>query len=151
MIVDERSEQVVSNTDRVEVAGEMKIDVFHRHNLRVTPTGGAALHAEAGTKTRFAQANDGVFADSIKSISEADRRRGLTFAGCRRRHRSNQNQLGVRTLLYLVEIVQRNLRFEVAIQQQVAQVDPKSAMADLRDRQHVRFLRNFDVGLWISM
>jgi hypothetical protein len=46
VVVDQRREQVVRGRDRGEVAGEVQVDVFHRHDLRVTATGGAALHAE---------------------------------------------------------------------------------------------------------
>ena len=46
MIVQHRREQRVRARDRVEVAGEVEVDVLHRHDLRVPTTRGATLHAE---------------------------------------------------------------------------------------------------------
>ena len=46
VIVDQRSEQIVSETDRVEIPGEVEIDVFHRDYLGVPSAGRATLHAE---------------------------------------------------------------------------------------------------------
>ena len=46
VIVDQRSEQIVSETDRVEIPGEVEVDVFHRDYLGVPSAGRATLHAE---------------------------------------------------------------------------------------------------------
>ena len=54
VIVDQRCEQVVGSADGMEIAGEMQVDVFHRHDLRVAPAGGAALDAEAGPERGLA-------------------------------------------------------------------------------------------------
>ena len=56
VIVDQRGEQIVRRADGVEVAGEVEVDVLHRHDLRIAAAGGAALDAEAGTERRLAQA-----------------------------------------------------------------------------------------------
>jgi hypothetical protein len=45
VVVDQRREQVVSQSDRAEIAREVKVDVFHRDDLGVTAAGCAALHA----------------------------------------------------------------------------------------------------------
>ena len=50
MRVEHRGEQVVRAGDGVKIAGEMQVDVFHRHDLRVPAARGAALHAEHGTE-----------------------------------------------------------------------------------------------------
>ena len=47
MRVDHRREQVVRGTDGVHVAGEVEVDVLHRHDLRVAAAGSTPLHAEA--------------------------------------------------------------------------------------------------------
>jgi hypothetical protein len=39
----------------VEVAGEVQVDVLHRHDLRIAAAGRAALHAEARAERGFAQ------------------------------------------------------------------------------------------------
>ena len=50
VIVDQRSEQIVSETDRVEIPGEVEVDVFHRDYLGVPSAGCATLHAEDRTQ-----------------------------------------------------------------------------------------------------
>ena len=55
VVVDHRGEQIVGARDRVEVAGEVQVDIFHRHDLGVAAAGRAALHAEARAERRLAQ------------------------------------------------------------------------------------------------
>ncbi len=50
VVVDQRAQQIVGAADGVEVAGEMQVDVFHRHDLSIAAAGGAALDAEAGAE-----------------------------------------------------------------------------------------------------
>ena len=50
MVVHHRGEQVVCRGDGVEVAGEMQVDLVHRHDLGEAAAGCAALHAEAGAE-----------------------------------------------------------------------------------------------------
>ena len=44
-----------TRADRVEVPGEVEVDLVHRHHLRVPATGSAALHAEHRAQGRLAQ------------------------------------------------------------------------------------------------
>ena len=87
VVVDQRRQQIVRRGDGVEVAGEVQIDVLHRHHLGVAAAGGAALHAEAGPERRLAQAQHRLLADVVERVGEADRRGGLALAGRRRRDR----------------------------------------------------------------
>ena len=95
VVVDHRREQIVGGADRVEVAGEMEVDVLHRHDLGIAAAGRAALHAEAGAKARLAQADDRLLADMVERVAKPDRRRGLALAGRRRRDRGDEDQLAV--------------------------------------------------------
>ena len=63
VIVDQRREQIVGGADGMEIAGEMEVDVLHRHDLRVAAAGSAALHAEAGAEARLAHADERLLAD----------------------------------------------------------------------------------------
>src|SRR5208282_6164662 len=54
VIVDQRRQQIVRRADRVQIAGEVQIDLLHWHDLRVAAAGRAALDAEAGTERRLA-------------------------------------------------------------------------------------------------
>jgi hypothetical protein len=46
VVVDQRRQQVVRRPDGMEVAGEMEVDVLHRHDLGIAAAGRAAFHAE---------------------------------------------------------------------------------------------------------
>ena len=50
VVVEERGRQVVRRGDRVQVAGEVEVDVLHRQDLAVATARGAALEAENGTE-----------------------------------------------------------------------------------------------------
>ena len=99
VIVDQGGEQIVRRGDGMDVAGKVQVDVFHRHHLRVTAAGGAALHAEARAQARLADAQDRFFADEVERIGEADRGGCLAFAGGGGRDRGNQDQFAVGTAL----------------------------------------------------
>ena len=73
VIVDQRREQIVGGADGMEVAGEMEVDVLHRHDLGIAAAGSAALHAEAGAEARLAHADDRLLADMIERIAKARR------------------------------------------------------------------------------
>ena len=65
-----RREEVVRGADRVDVAGEVEVEVLHRHDLGVAGTGRAALDPEHGPERRLAQAEDGVAADRAEALRE---------------------------------------------------------------------------------
>ena len=64
VVVDHRREQVGRDGDRREVAGEVQVDVLHRHDLRVAAARGTALHAEHRSEGGLAQADHGALADA---------------------------------------------------------------------------------------
>ena len=109
VIVDQRGEQVVRDADRVEVAGEMQVDVLHRHDLRVAAAGGAALHPEHGPERRLAQADRRLLADPIERIAQADGRRRLALARGRRADGGDEDQLAVGTIRQSGEPIERDL------------------------------------------
>ena len=96
VVVDHRGEQVVGERDGREVAGEVEVDVLHRHDLRVAAAGGAALHAEHRPETRLAQADDRLLADPVQRVAQPDGRRRLALARRRRADRGDEDQLAVR-------------------------------------------------------
>src|SRR6266849_1662644 len=96
VVVNERGEQVVGGADRVQITGEMQVDVFHRHDLRIAAAGGAALDAKARPEARLAQAEDRLLADVVERVAETDRCRRLAFAGRRRGDRRDEDQLALR-------------------------------------------------------
>ena len=56
MVVEHGGEQVVRRADGVKVAGEVQVDVLHRHDLRVAAAGRAALASEYRAERRLATA-----------------------------------------------------------------------------------------------
>ena len=93
--VEERGEQVVGGRDRVHVAGEVEVQVLHRHDLRVAGAGRAALDAEDRPERGLAQAEQRPLADRAHALRERDRRRRLALAGLGRRDRRDADDLAV--------------------------------------------------------
>ncbi len=145
VIVERRGEQVVRERDRVEVAGEMQVDVFHRHDLRVAAARRAALHAEHRPQRRLAQADHRFLADVIERVAEAHGRRRLAFARGRRTDRRHEDQLAVLAVAQAVHVIERDLRLVVAVRLQrvfrYAQPAGKFGRA-----LHLRLLGDLDVG-----
>jgi len=90
VVIEHCGEQVVGRRDRVKIAGEVEVDVLHRHHLCITAAGGTAFHAETGTQRRLAQADRGILADVIEGVAQADARCRLALA--RRRRRDSRDE-----------------------------------------------------------
>ena len=80
---------------RMKIAGEMQVDVFHGHHLRITAPGRPALHAKTGSKRRLAQANHGFMAQAVQRIAQAHGRGGLAFARRRGANCGDEDQFAV--------------------------------------------------------
>ena len=137
MVVDHRREQIVGGADGMEIAGEMQVDVFHRHDLRVAAAGGAALHPEAGAERGLANADDGLLADGIERIAETDRGRGLAFAGRGRGDGGDEDQLAVGPLRERGDVVERDLGLVMPVRRQVFGRNAELLGRDLEDRPHL--------------
>ena len=77
-------EQVVGRGDGVHVAGQVEVEVLHRHDLAVTAAGRAALDAEGGAHRRLADGDRGPLADVAEGLPQPDRRGRLPLAERRR-------------------------------------------------------------------
>ncbi len=71
--VDQRGEQVVGGRDRVQVTGEVEVQILHRDDLRVAAAGRAALYAEDRAERRLAQAEDRLPPDRAEALGERNR------------------------------------------------------------------------------
>ena len=105
VVIDERGQQVVGERDGGKVAGEMQVDVLHRHHLRVAAAGRAALHAEHRSQGRLAQAHDGPLAEQVQPIPQPHGGGGLALSGGCRRNRGHQHQLAVGAGIELRQVV----------------------------------------------
>ncbi len=130
----------------MEVASEMQVDVFHRHDLGVAAASRATLHAEARAERRLAQCNDGLLADLVQAVAQADRRGGLAFARWCRVDGGDEDQLAVRLGFQRVDIRQCHLGLGVAVGNQI-RLRNAQLLADLHDRFHLGFAGNLNVAL----
>jgi hypothetical protein len=95
VVVDHRREQVVGAGDGVEIAGEVEVHLLHRHHLRVSAAGRAALHAEAGAEAGLADADRGLAADAVQPVAQPHGGGGLALARRRRVDGGDQDQLAL--------------------------------------------------------
>ena len=142
MIVEHRREQRMRARDRVKVAGEMQVDVVHRHHLRVPAARRAALHAEHRPEARLANAERDLLAHSPQRLRESDGDRALPFSGRRRVRRRDDDEPAANRPLRDVE---RNLRLVLAVQIELVALDTQLG-GDVLDRTHLDGLCDFDVG-----
>jgi hypothetical protein len=115
MVVDRRRQQIVGKRDGVEVAGEMKVDVLHRHDLRITAACRAALHSEHRSERRLANADRRLLAEAVERVAQSNGSRCLPLAGRRGTDARDENQPGVFPSFERVQVLERNLRLVVAV------------------------------------
>ena len=148
--VEQRGEQVVGGPDRVDVAGEVEVQVLHRHHLGHAAAGGAALDAEDRAERRLAQAQERVLADVAEPLRQADGRGRLALARLRRRDTGDADDLPVRHVLHPVEHAERDLGLEAAVGLELVGRQAR-ALGDRLDRQKLGLLRDLQAALhWRS-
>ena len=144
VVVQQRRQQVVRQRNRVEVAGEVQVDVFHRNDLRMAATGSAPLHAEHRPQRGFAQGDHRAFTDAVEGIAQADGGGGLAFTGRRRADGRDQHQFAVRAVLS-VEPCQVDLGLVVAIRLQGFGRNAQPVLCQQEDGPQRCRLRDLDV------
>ena len=146
VVVDDRRQQVVRRGDGMEIAGEVQVHVLHRHDLRIAAAGSTALDAEIRPERGFANADDGLLADAVEPVAEADGGGGLALACRRRVDRGDEDQLAIRAAALGRDEFGRDLRLVVAIGQQVL-IGDADLFADFLDRPLGGGASDLDVGL----
>ena len=96
MVVEHGAQKIVRRADRVEIAGEMQVYIFHRHYLRIPAARRAAFYAEHGTERGFAKSRHGVFADTVKPVCKTYRSGGFPLARWRGVYGGNKHEFAVR-------------------------------------------------------
>ena len=107
MVIDHCRKQHVCRCDRMEITCKMQVDIFHRHHLRITAAGCAALNAHAGSQRRLAQSHDNAFINFGQALGQSYGSSRLAFP-CRRRCNSRyQNQLARRFIFHAADQIHR--------------------------------------------
>ena len=121
MIVDQRRQQIMSRGNRVEIAGEMQVDIGHRRNLRIAAAGRAALGAETRSERWFAKRENRLASDQVERVGKPDRGCRLALACRGRVDRGDQNQFAARRLSCWRGNIE--LGFEAAIRLDIIGID----------------------------
>ena len=145
VIVQHGCDQVVRSADGVEVTGEVEVDVLHRDDLCPAAAGSAALDAEDRSQGRLAECEDGVLSNLSEAVCEADRSGGLAFSGRGRSDGGDEDELSVRILVFLQELVV-DLCLVVSVELQILFIDPRGC-GDLCDLFRGYGLRDLNVRL----
>jgi hypothetical protein len=148
--VQQRRQQVVGGADRVDVPGEVEVEVLHRHDLGQAAAGGAALDAEHRAERGLAQAQQRVLADVAEALGQRDRRGGLALARLGGRHARDADELAVGRVLEPVQRAERDLRLVAPVR--VDLVGQQSGLlGDRLDRPELRLLRDLQAALHLSL
>ena len=144
--VDARGHEVVRRGDGVDVAGEVEVEVLHRHHLRVAAAGGAALDAEGRALRGLADAGEDALAElRAERLRETDRRGGLALAQGRGRDGGDVDVLALLAPVQPVAHVEMDLRLVAPEQLQLADLEPR-LLGDLLDGPQPGGLGDLDVG-----
>ena len=73
-VIDHRGQQIIRCGYRVDVSGEIEIERFHRHDLRISAACCATFDPECRSLRRLSKADDRAFADELHRLAEADER-----------------------------------------------------------------------------
>jgi hypothetical protein len=145
VIVDEGGQEIVGSRHRVKIAGEVQIDVFHRHDLGVAPAGGPALDPEARAQGRLADRDHGALAEMAQRVAQPHCDRRFALAGRSRRHARHQHEGAIGPIAKPLERRQPDLGLVVAVELQVAAVQAE-AFGDHLNRLELRLARDLEVA-----
>ena len=125
-VVEERAGQVVGRTDRVDVAGQVEVEVLHRDDLAVAAAGRPALDPEDRTERRLADVDGRLPADVVEPLGEPDRGRRLALAERGRGDRRHEHVLAARALLLEpLDRLERHLGLGRSVQLELAVGDAR--------------------------
>ncbi len=141
--VDHGAEQVVGSRDRMQVAGEVEVQVLHRHDLRVAAARGTALDAEDGAERGLAQREHRLAAEHAETLGERHRRRRLALARRGRRDRGHVDQLRVGPVGEPVDHGEVDLALVAAVLLQLVGLDARLG-GDVGDGAQLRRLRDLE-------
>jgi hypothetical protein len=139
--VDHRGEQVRGGADRVDVAGEVQVEVLHRDDLRPPRPASAALDPEDRSHRGLAQAQRRVEADACERLRQSDRSRRLALTGLRGGDRGDGDQVPERLVEPALQGLEADLRLVAAVRLVLGLVQAQVG-GDVCDRAQRRRLRD---------
>ena len=143
VVVDQCGQQVVGGADGVEVAGEMEVDVLHRHDLGVAPARSPAFYAEHRAERWLAHREDCVLTQPAQRLRDADGHGRLPFPGRRGVDPGDEDELALGGAS--LERAHGNLRLVAAVQLELILREPELGR-HIDNRPELRGLRDRDVG-----
>ena len=123
VVVHRRADQVVGRGDGVHVAGEVEVDVLHRHHLGIAAPGGPALHPEHRAQRGFPQGDDAVFAQLLHGLAQPYGGGGLSLPRGGGVDGGHQHQLAVGPVAQPVDQGLAQLGLVVAVGLQLLLLD----------------------------
>jgi hypothetical protein len=146
VVVDERSGEVVRRAHRVDVAGEVEVEVLHRNDLAVAAASGPALDPEHRSERRLADRHGRAPADAVQALGKPDGRGRLALSeGCRA-DRGDDHVLAARAgCLDSTDPVERHLRLGAAIRLDLVVLEPE-VPGNVRDRAWLDAAGNLEIG-----
>ena len=96
VIIQERGGEIMRRANRVDVTGEVQVELFHRDDLAVAAASGATLDAEDRAETRLADRHRCLLSNHVEPLRKADCCGGLPFAERRWRNRRHHYVLATR-------------------------------------------------------
>ncbi len=148
--VDQRREQVVRRRDRVQVAGEVEVQVLHRDHLRVAAAGSPALDTEDRPERGLAQAEHGLLAEDTEPLGQRHGGRRLPLPRRCRRDRRDVDQLRVRAIRKPFQHREIDLRLVAAVRLDLFGDEPEVG-GDVEDRAHRRCLGDLEAGWHLGL
>ena len=145
-VIDERGAQVVRRPDRVDVAGQVEVEILHRDDLAVATTGRSALDPEDRPERRLADIDRRPAADPVETLSEPDRGGRLSLAERCRRDGRHHDVLATRALgLQPRDGLERHLRLRRPVQLELVRADAQLG-GDVDDRPRRDGAGDIEVG-----
>ena len=94
-VIQHRGQQIVSDSDGVDVAGKVQIDIFQRNDLRIPGAGRAPFGSEDRAQGWLAQAKKYFFLEKAQCLSKADAGSGLAVPFACGRHPRHADEFAV--------------------------------------------------------
>ncbi len=132
VVVEHRREKGVRRGDRVEITGEVEVDVHHRHDLGVATACRPTLDPEHGAQARLPEAESNPLVTQTQGVGEPHRHSRLSFTR-RGRARAGHEDQPAASGLPVAERVQADLGLVAAEQLQVGLLETELGR-DLGDR-----------------